>query len=314
MKYIYFVLLFIWVFFSAKAGEATVSLQLASGGKVEGTLVVPEVAAPCPVVLIIAGSGPTDRDGNNNMGLKTDAYKQLSQQLLQHGIASLRYDKRAIGASKLVNASESDLRFENYIDDAKAWVDMLSKDNRFSRIILAGHSEGSLIALAAAQNNPKVAGLISLEGAGRPADEILKEQLQTLPSDIKDYAYSVIDKLKKGETEPNVPSQYAMLFRASVQPYMISWFKYDPAALMAKLRIPVLIVQGTTDLQVTMTDAEKLTDALPKATFEMVQDMNHVLKNCKSKEQAEQMATYRDASLPLNEDLVKSVVAFVNPK
>jgi hypothetical protein len=310
MKNILFLFLFPCLCLYGFAQETTVNLQT-NTGKVEGTLSIPSNVSHCPVVLIIAGSGPTDRNGNNNMGLKTDAYKQLADTLRQHGIASLRYDKRGIAASQSLLFKESDVRFDTYIQDAKAWIDQLETDKRFSKIIVAGHSEGSLIGMAACENNLKVAAFISISGAGRPADELLKEQLQTLPQEIKNYIFGVIDKLKKGETETNVPVQYNSLFRASVQPYLISWFKYDPQIVIAKLNIPILIVQGSTDIQVSVKDAELLAKAQPKAQLVIIPGMNHALKNCATTAQTEQMVTYGNADLPLNKEFATTVIHFI---
>ncbi|MFV0537866.1 MAG: alpha/beta hydrolase [Dysgonomonas sp.] len=171
-------------------------------GDIYGTLKIPDNKAPIPIAIIIAGSGPTDRDCNQP-NMKSNAYKMLSDALFYSNIATLCYDKRGIAKSK-VEQKEEDLGFDTYVDDVKAWVDQLSKDKRFSDIILIGHSEGSLIGMIAAQNNPKVAKFISIAGAGMSAPDILKEQLGKQmagqPDVVKNMVFSYIDKLEHGET------------------------------------------------------------------------------------------------------------------
>ncbi len=145
-----------------------------------------------------------------------------AEALFEAGIASLRYDKRGIAKSEKAGGDESKLRFENYIDDAAGWIEMLKNDKQFDKVIVLGHSEGSLIGMVAA-GVEGVGAFISVAGAGKPADEILKEQLRTQPSYVKDLAYPIIDKLKEGDTVANVNPLLNSLFRPSVQPYLISW-------------------------------------------------------------------------------------------
>lgn len=279
-------------------------------GEIKGSLLMPESKNPVPVVLLLSGSGPTDRDGNQP-NMKNNSLKMIATALQAQGIATIRFDKRAIAESKAAFTSELNLRFETYIDDTKAWIEKISKDKRFSRIVVAGHSEGSLIGMVASVNNPKVKGFISIAGAGRPADEILKEQLQAQPMDIKMTMYNMLDKLKKGDTIANVPAQYYSMFRPSVQPYMISWLKYNPQAEIAKLKIPVLLLQGTMDIQVKVTDFELLAKANPSAQKALIPDMNHVLKSITSTDRAAQMPTYTNPELPVHPKLVESIIQYL---
>ncbi len=280
-------------------------------GELKGSLLMPETKNSVPVVLLIAGSGPTDRDGNQP-NMKNNSLKMIAVGLQTNGIATVRFDKRAIAESKAAFTSEANLRFGNYIDDTKAWIEKISKDKRFSKIIIAGHSEGSLIGMSAAVNNKMVKGFISIAGAGRPADEILKEQLQAQPMDVRLSIYKMIDRLKKGDTIANVPAQYNALFRQSVQPYMISWFKYNPQTEIAKLRIPVLLLQGTMDIQVKTTDFDLLVKANPSAQKILIPDMNHVLKSINTMDKSAQMSTYTNPDLPLHPKLIESLVQYVN--
>lgn len=279
-------------------------------GDIDGTLTLPEIKINIPVVLIIAGSGPTDRNGNNE-AMENNSLKFLSEELRKNGIASLRFDKRGIGQSSGAMRKEIDLRFDNYVNDVKDWIALLAKDKRFSKIIIAGHSEGSLIGMIAAAHNKHVNAYISIAGAGRPADEILKEQLEKTPSSVKEIIFSMIDTLKKGDTVGNVAQIFYGLFRPSVQPYMISWFKYNPQTEIKKLEIPVLIVQGSTDVQVTETDATLLSKAQPKAELKIISNMNHVLKDCDTNDKEKQKAIYSNPVLPLNKEFSTEITRFI---
>jgi len=279
-------------------------------GDIFGTLLIPDHPIPVPVVLIIAGSGPTDRDGNQP-SMKNNSLKYLSEGLEQHNIASLRFDKRGIGESQAAGGKEEDLRFENYIEDVKLWIDLLSTDQRFSSIIVVGHSEGSLIGMIACENNEKVNAYISIAGVAIPADEILMEQMDKQPTMIKEKVSEILQELKQGKTVAGVPPILNSLFRQSVQPYMISWIKYNPQEEIKKLQIPILIIQGTTDIQVTVYHADLLEQANPQSQKILIENMNHVLKYCESMEQAEQLSTYKNPELSVVEELVLVISEFI---
>ena len=243
--------------------EEEVILQTDKGSLV-GTLRDPGEKAP--VVLIIAGSGPTDRNGNNPMGVNCDSYKLLAEGLYIEGIATLCFDKRGIGASAEAMVEEKDVRFEHMVEDVKGWIDLLAADERFSSVIIAGHSEGSLVGMLAAKDNRKVEKYISLSGVAVSADELLKEQLMSQPEPVRSKIFEVIDQLKAGEEVPGLPPFLDALFRTSVQPYLISWFRYVPTEELKALNQPVLIVQGTTDIQVSESQATLLHAAKPSDT------------------------------------------------
>ncbi len=277
-------------------------------GDIEGTLTIPLAADRMPVALIIAGSGPTDRDGNGPL-IKTDTYKQLAHALALHKIAALRYDKRGVGKSMAAMKSEKELRFDDYVQDAREWIAWLRQDKRFTGITLIGHSEGSLVGMLAAQEG--IDHFISLAGAGFAADSILKQQLGAQPL-LRERSFSIIDSLKAGLTVTQVPPVLFTVFRPSVQPYMISWFKYDPAIIIARLNIPVLILQGTNDLQINVADAERLHAANAKSELVILDGVNHVLK--KVADMAENQRSYRDPALLLDERLVNAIVEFMKRK
>ncbi|HET7570312.1 MAG TPA: alpha/beta fold hydrolase [Gammaproteobacteria bacterium] len=301
-----------WIVPVAHAGESgQTSVQLKTPtGVLYGTLELPAGKGPWPVALIIAGSGPTDRNGNSPIGLTTDTYKLLASALARRGIATLRYDKRGIGQSAPAGPLESKLRFVTYVDDAVAWGKQLVADSRFSTLTILGHSEGSLIGMLAAPRIPANA-FVSISGAGEPAGTLLLAQLKPqLPEDLYKKAQHIVAQLEAGKTVADVPPDMTMLFRPSVQPYLISWFRHDPAKAIAKLRMPVLIVQGERDIQVPVSAAKKLASADPAARLVLIPKMNHVLKDVGPSRQ-DNLAAYQNPKLPIDTILAKSISQFI---
>lgn len=274
-----------------------------SSGQIAGTLTLPSKAAHPAVVLIIAGSGPTDRDGNNPLAARNDNLKLLAEGLADAGYASVRYDKRGIGASAAAAPSEADLRFDTYVDDAAGWIRMLKADPRFAAVSVIGHSEGSLIGMIAARRAGAQA-FVSIAGAGQGAADILREQLaRQLPAAMAKEANAALAQLEQGQLTDQFPPALGALFRPSVQPYLISWFKFIPTTELSKLEVPVLIVQGTSDVQVLVPQAEALKRARPAATLTLIDGMNHLLKPASSA---------GDPAAPLAPPLVPAIVQFLS--
>ena len=280
-------------------------------GTLYGTLEVPSGSGPFPVVLIHAGSGPADRDrelarASRQERQPEDARRSARQ--ARHRIATLRQARDC--RERQGRQREEDLRFETYIDDAVAWGQQLRKDKRFGKLTMLGHSEGALILSVAAQKLPADA-YISIAGAGSPAGKIILEQLRPqLPPDLMKQTEEIVDLLNRGQLIEKTPPQLAGLFRNSVQPYLISWLKYDPPAEVAKLKMPVLILQGDTDIQVQVADAKLLAAAQPAAKLVIVNGMNHVLKLVEA-DQAKQVASYGDPTLPVAPTLIAEIANFV---
>ena len=294
------------------AGEQPISLGTPTG-EIQGRVMLPDVERP-PVVLIIAGSGPTDMDGNSLLGavtLKNNSLKLLAEGLARRGIASLRYDKRGIASSAAAGKEEKDLRFDDYVADARGWIELLSEDSRFSGIFVVGHSEGSLIGMLASEGNAKVKGFISIAGAGHPAYEIIETQMSNQPAEVRQLVKNINDSLRAGKAVNDVPVGLMALYRPSVQPYLMSWYRYDPCEILSGLKLPVLIVQGDRDIQVPVADAERLKQALPAARFFIVENMNHVLKPCESTDLATQQAIYANPDLPVSEELITAIEKFI---
>jgi len=287
--------------------ETEITLKTLAG-TLSGSLTMPkDVSGKIPVVLIIAGSGPTDRDCNGP-SINTNTYKYIAEGLGKAGIACLRYDKRGVGKST-TSQKEKDTKFTDMVDDASAFILKLKEDTRFSKFVLLGHSEGSLIGMIAAYSEP-VNGLISASGAGSPGDQILIEQMKSKPPAVQDEFKAIIDSLKKGKTVPKVDLSLYFIARPSIQPYLMSYIPYDPARVIKKIKTSILIIQGTTDLQVKVSDAEKLKKAKSEATLKIIDGMNHVLKAAPA-DPEKNMATYTDPGLPLKPEFMTAVIDFI---
>lgn len=281
------------------------------GAKLHTVLTTPSASSNVPLAIFIAGSGPTDLDGNNPV-MKNNSLRYLSDALVASNIATLRFDKFGIAKSADPNFDESKLTFDHYVNDVISMIEQM-KSRGYSDIYILGHSEGSLIGMAAIQK-AKVKGFISIAGAGYPAYEILKTQLKPqLPPDIFNLSASLIDSLKNGYQVKSAPQSLYSLFRPSVQPYMISWFKYSPADQMSKLTCPSLILQGDKDLQINITDAQNLANASKNGKLVVIKDMNHVLKTIAGNAQ-ENYASYSNPALPVNPEMAKAVIDFIQSK
>lgn len=297
------------------AGPTAADVTLpAQPAPLSGTLLSPE-DAPSAVAVILPGSGPTDRDGNQAPALRASTYRLLAEGLAAEGIATVRIDKRGIGASAAAGLDETKLRFSDYAADARAWAAEAARLTNQPCAWLIGHSEGALVALEAVQDAPdpdngKICGLVLLSGAGRPAGGVLREQLTALPDPLKTQAYDALAELEAGRTVAAPPAALAALFRPSVQPYLISWLPLDPAALLAAYEGPVFIGQGTTDIQVGVVDARTLAAADPDATLKLWDGVNHVLKTAPA-DRAGNIAAYADPDLPLAPGVAGDVAAFI---
>jgi pimeloyl-ACP methyl ester carboxylesterase len=279
-------------------------------GPLAGSLLVPAGEGPWPVALILAGSGPTDRDGNSTMFPgRNNSLKQLAEGLGTAGIASLRVDKRGVAGSAPAALGEIDLTFDVFIDDAARWCRRLQSDDRFSSLTVAGHSQGAQVGAAAAWRSD-ADGYVSMAGPGRPIIPILREQLAAqLPIRSRVAVNQVLDELALGRVVDEVPAGLDMILRPSVQPFLISWNRRDPVKDLARLPLPVLVLQGTDDIQITVTDAENLATARPGSRLVLVEGMNHTLKNVPREDTLGQQMSLVDATLIIMPEAVDAVVA-----
>ena len=290
--------------------ESPVLLKTLSGS-ISGTLTMPKNAeGKIPVVLIIGDSGPTDRDGNNaKADISANTYKLLAQDLGKNGIASVRYDKRLVGES-VSSTKESQLRIDDYSDDAVGLIEMLNDDQRFSKIIVFGHGEGALVCMLAMADQP-VKAYISAEGESDQGDKIMLDEMKSKPKYQADEFKTILDSLRKGKTTAIVDPSLYFIARPSVQTFLMSWCRCIPLKGMKKVKVPTLIIQGTTDLKVPTENGGKLKKAKSDAELLVIKGMNHELKDAPADEEAN-LATYSKPDLPLNAEMVSGVVAFVN--
>ena len=261
-------------------------------------------------VLLIAGSGPTDRNGDApSAESRSGILRLLAEGLARDGVISLRFDKRGVAASAAAGVLEDRLTIEVFADDAGAWARRLAGEPGVRCVVILGHSEGALIGALAVAQAP-VCGYISVAGVGRPADVILAEQIaRGVDPDTLVRVKAVLAELKAGHTvaDPPLPG----LFRQSVLPYLISWIRHDPTRVIKAIKAPVLILQGTTDLQVGLIDAQRLAAARPDARLVVLKGVNHVLKSAPA-DNAANIATYADPALPLAPGVLETIVGFVN--
>lgn len=277
-------------------------------GTLYGELNIPDKDEPHPIVLIIPGSGPTDRNGNTMIG-ENNSLKFLADQLADHGIASLRFDKRGAGKNREAVNEEELMLFEQYVDDATQWVELLHDDDRFSNVGIIGHSEGSLVGILAAQQSD-VDIFVSLAGAGRPIGEVLFDQLsEQLQGDLLEESGHILAELEKGNSVDDVSPALKEVFDPSGQPFLMSWMNYDPTEEVSQFTLPKLMINGDEDMQVPVKDAELLYEAADDAELLIIETMNHILKST-SGDRQENLLTYSHPALPLADGLIDGMVEF----
>jgi hypothetical protein len=292
-------------------------------GPLAGTLTLPvgdvDIFDEAPIVLIVPGSGPTDRNGNSPLGISAAPYALLAEALAEQGIPSVRIDKRGMFGSADAVADANDVTIAAYGDDLLAWAKTIQQRfptrNGARCVVPLGHSEGGLVALAAMDRLPDTCGLVLISAPGRPFGDVMRQQLRdnSANAPFLDDAEATITSLERGERVDTSALNPALqpLFAPEVQGFLIDAFTYDPAALMAETRVPVLIVQGLRDLQVGEADARRLADGAPKATLALVPDVNHVLKAVPSDDTASNFAAYANPDLPIALDIVIAITQFL---
>lgn len=306
-KYLFLLILNVSVQYLGAQVTDTIFVEL-SGVKLHTVLTKPSGTTSTPLAIIIAGSGPTDLNGNQPM-MQNNSLRLLSDGLVSQNIATLRFDKRAIAKSAVANFKEEELTIDIFANDVVHLIEF-ARNKGYSKIFIIGHSEGSLIGLIAMQKTA-ISGFVSLAGAGSAADVILKNQLKPqLPPALYQQTELIIDSLKNGYRVNSFPPMLFSLFRPSVQPYLISWFKYNPSTLISRIKCPVLIAQGDKDIQIKPEDAQQLAAAQPAAKLLIIHKMNHVLKNIEGDMQ-ENIAAYTNPGLPINKELVAGIADFI---
>lgn len=258
------------------------------------------------LAIIIAGSGPTDRNGNQNF-LKNNALKKLAENLTNKGISTFRYDKRIVKQIRKGDV-DKDLMFDDFVSDATDVINYFKEKETYSKIYVIGHSQGSLVGMLAAKENAD--GFISLAGAGQNIGDVIVDQVTKMAPKLGEEAQKVVDKLKKGETTTEYPQALSSVFSIDIQPFMINWMQYNPTEIISELKIPVLIVNGTKDLQVSEEEAQLLKDANEDAELKIIENMNHVLFNIEG-DDLENSKSYNEAFRPISTELIESIVEFI---
>ena len=298
---------------NVSAAEIRLSIEGPSGA-LQGTLAAPDGGPKAPVAIIIPGSGPTDRDGNNPLGVTAGMYRLLAEALAAKGVSTIRIDKRGMFGSSAAAADADNVRMTDYAADVHAWRLEAQKRTSARCAWLIGHSEGSLVALITAQQPEGICGLILVAGAGRKMGDILREQLKANPANapILAQALAAITELEAGRRVDvsGMHPALAALFRPSVQGFLIDQMSYDPAQLLARYAGPVLVLQGTTDLQMSMHDAQRLAGARPGVTMVTLDGVNHILKIAPA-DPAANFATYGNSALPIAPSLVEAIMALL---
>jgi len=270
----------------------------------EGTLTLPSDFENPPLMIFIQGSGLTNRDGNQS-GMQSDFSKKIAHLLAENEIASFRFDKRSIKAQEL---NLETISFEDFITDVENILSYFKKEN-FSKYIIAGHSQGSLIGMIAARD--KADAFISMAGPGESIDNILVEQLATQFPQLKGELRKSFDEIKENGSTENYPGIFGSLFNSSAQNFLASWMKYDPLKEIAELEIPVLIVNGTRDLQVNEKQAEMLHKGSTNSKLVLLKDMNHVFREIKEEEKDQNLASYNNSEKPLHPELIPVLTDFI---
>jgi uncharacterized protein len=274
---------------------------------IKGTLVTPELEEKTPLVIMLQGSGPTDRDGNQSF-VKNDALKKLAHALANEGIASYRYDKRIFQVQRL-GIKEQDMRFDDFVTDAISTLEYFKDHNSYEKIVVLGHSQGSLVGMLAARD--RADGFISIAGLAQPIDNILIEQIENQLPGLKENVQQAFHEMRTSGSTSSYNPVLESIFRPSVQPFILSWMKYHPQEEIAKLEIPVLLINGSNDLQVSEAEARQLKEAYPEAELVILENMNHILRKIEG-DDLMNSKSYNEPGQPLHPELVGHLVEFIS--
>lgn len=292
--------------YSQEYKETNVAIPIANDS-IYGTLLSPLDMEKPPIVILIAGSGATDRNGNQGP-LTNNSLKFLAEGLSSRGIATYRYDKSVLSLLKSEDFKEESIVFSKFIKDAKFVLRFFKNENNYSKIYVAGHSQGSLVGMVSSMDIAD--GFISLAGPGSSIDIVLKEQLLNQAPQFEENITATLEKLKEGKKDTEFNPMLSSVFRLSVQPFLIDWMQYDPQEYIKKLTIPVLLINGTKDIQVWKKEANLLKKAKPEAQLLFIENMNHIFKEIDGGI-TENQQSYMNPDLPVMEELIEAIAKFV---
>ena len=305
MKYHYaFTLFFVFNFCSISASDYIINSF--DNHNIHGTLINLN-NTNSTLAIIISGSGPTDRDGNNT-SMKSDYLKMLAEGLQENGISTYRYDKRGVGKSVGDLKSGHEIKFSDYINDVVSIINHFKKSKKFKELVVIGHSEGALIGMIASQSIAD--RFISVAGAGEDYLTLIERQLSIQPPFVRSMSEPIIEKLKNKKLVDSVPPLLNSLFRADVQSYLIDASSYDPVEEISKLNMPILIVQGSTDIQIQVSDALILHKAAKNSRLEIIEGMNHVFRQA-SDNRLLNLQTYGNPELPIDNNMINIISEFI---
>ena len=305
MKQIICVLIGLLASISILTAQEFSSQDIAINTHIDGTLLVPTQKTNSKLVILIAGSGPTDRDGNQSF-MKNDALKKLAKFLSTSGIASFRYDKRIVKQIRTGNIDD-DILFDDFVTDAKSVIEYFK--STYETIVVAGHSQGSLVGLLAVEAG--ASAFISLAGPGKSIDAVIVDQIsKTAPMFLEDTK-RVLSVMRNGQTTADYPPALASIFNLDIQPFMMNWMQYNPAQILSETSIPSLIISGTKDLQVGIEEAKLLQKNTQNGALVIVENMNHVLVKIEG-DDLENAKSYNNKALPIANEVTEAILNFVN--
>mgnify|MGYP001819741409 CR=1 FL=1 len=307
MKVRFAILLFICFGMASAQNKKFNSQEISVSPLIDGTLLLPKLEEPMPLVIIIAGSGPTDRNGNQQM-MENNSLRFLAEELYEKGIASYRYDKRIVKHMKQRDLIERNSRFDDFIKDAILVTEYFIKGGEFSKIYIIGHSQGSLVGMVAAQG--RADGFISIAGAGQEIDDVIVDQLAKQAPGLVESARMAFDDLRLNGIALNYTPGLASILRADIQPFIRSWMNYNPKVEITKLDMPVLIISGDKDLQVQVSEAELLQQAKPDAAYKIFPNMNHIMKFIEGND-IENSKSHNQYNLPIMPELIETLDVFI---
>ena len=269
-----------------------------------GSIVEPKSRSNSSLVIFIGGSGPIDRDGNQSF-MKCDMFKKLAYSLSEKGISSFRYDKRVVTQIRKGKLDKK-ITFDDFVSDAIAIIDFF--ESKYNSIVIAGHSQGSLVGLLSIKEG--VSGFISLSGAGRTIDMVIEDQISKTAPMLLEDTKKIFKILRSGKITEDFPLPLYSLFNIEIQPFMISWMQYDPKKIIAKILIPSLIINGDNDLQVDEKEAKLLYNSAQNSEILIVKNMNHVLVEIEGDE-LKNVKSYNNPELKISEIVIEKMVEFI---
>lgn len=282
------------------------SQDISVNNLIDGTLLFPKEIEKPNLVIIIGGSGPTDRNGNQSF-LKNNSLKKLAEALSNNNIATFRYDKRVVKQLK-TGSVDRDIMFDDFVKDASSVIKYFN-NKAYNHIYVLGHSQGSLVGMLAAEEN-MVDGFISISGAGQSIDNIVIEQIEkTYPIFLNDTK-RIFNILKKGKKTDNYPPELASVFNIDIQSFMMNWMKYNPQEEIKNLQIPILIINGSKDLQVDVKEANLLNESAANSTLKLIENMNHVLVTIEG-DNLENSKSYNEVMRKISPTLIETIISFI---